>query len=188
MFQSETPAHIPSQPAYASQQQIPQVSKKEIVLTPQGGMAYSPNAGGFMSGYSGIGGASGLPNIPVYGAGLRADANPALSPGGRSNPMMGAPGGPGGIPVLNVNGSAVVSPNPVLAGAGSQGVPIINIGPGGQISGLPTLPQQSGKPGQPPYPMIMTPNGPAYIMSISPLNPNSTYMTQQQKPMCTLLL
>jgi hypothetical protein len=37
-------------------------------------------------------------------------------------------------------------------------------GPGGV--GLPGL-----KPGQPsPYPVLMTPNGPAYIMSVSPLN------------------
>lgn len=127
----------------------------------------------------------GSSSIPVYGAGFTQQQQqnqlsplpqytmPGISPNNMPSPMSAA----GSTPILFAG-----NPSGIPAGNAGRGIPqftAVNtqLG-GGQVQGLPTLPANF-KPGASPYPVLMTPNGPAYIMSVSPLNP-STLMGQSR--------
>lgn len=117
------------------------------------------------------------PSIPVYGAGFAQQQHqnqlsplpqytmPGISPNNMPSPVSAA----GSAPILFAGNSSSIP-------AGNGGIPQFTnanaqLG-GGQIQGLPILPANF-KPGASPYPVLMTPNGPAYIMSVSPLNPSA---------------
>lgn len=117
--------------------------------------------------------------IPVYGTAFSQNR------AGNGVSAVSTPGIAGGAPILFAGNTGNISGlqplQPLQPQAGGRGIPTFggSVMPQGQIPGM------QGQPGLKPvspYPVLMTPNGPAYIMSVSPLNPGTVIPQQQEKP------